>query len=725
MISPQYFLKKVKDVRPRDLAAVVPMVAAWAVSPFFKKRNQDTWVVCEDPLEARDNGYWFFKKMRENHPDQSCVYAIDMRSADYERVRDLGEVIPYGGLRHWLLYFTGAHTVSSQKGGKPNAALCAFLELNGLVDSHTVFLQHGVIINDLEWLYADRSRFDMFVTSAAPEFEFVDGTFGYEKGVVRLTGQPRFDGLHDFEVSPGRIVIMPTWRSWFNLKSEQQEGLDGDFLHSRYLEAWRALLESPRLNQLIEDHDLEVIFYPHRNMQRYLEDLKRGLRTKATVASWEDWDIQDLLKTSQLMITDYSSVFFDMIYMKKPVLFYQFDLDDFRKGQYKQGWFDYRDNPFAPSFGEREELLDALEECVSNGFAVTPKYLEAHEACFPYYDSCNTERVRESMLELDGRVDDETEILDEGRNGLIGVVIVNYNTTDELFLCIDSIRNETKRDFKIYVVENGSRAEVRDAVMAHCEPLDDVEVVVSQENLGYSGGNNLGIAQAMQDGARYIAIVNSDVVLVNDALSIMAADITGDVAVAGPRVATLDDDNGQILFKTYSYGEALFDRQPFHSMRSAVDKVLNRSFDYDRRQVFAGMVSGCCFLIDAHVFDELGFFDDNVFLYSEERILSVKLAEAGYKACYEPAAAVIHMEGKTTNESGNAFADYHRYASDYYAVSRYCEASRPQLDVLKALRLAAFRAKAANDDEYRRYYGLLKQTYHSIDHGENKITPFA
>lgn len=407
MVSVTYFLNKIKDVRPRDCFAVFPMLGALALSPFYKRRNRDTWLVCERCDEARDNGYWFFKKMRENHPEQRCVYAIDMKSADYQKVRDLGEVVRFGSLRHWLLYFTCAHTISSQKGGKPNAALCAFLELNGLFDSHMVFMQHGVIINQLEWLHADRSRFDMFVTSVRPEHQFVKNSFGYENGVVQLTGLPRFDNLHDNYVKENRIVIMPTWRSWLALKSQGRSGLESDFMRSRYLREWKALLESPRLNRIIEEHGLEVIFYPHSNMQPHLDDFKRELQTNVIIADWESWDLPELLKSSEMMVTDYSSVFFDMVYMKKPVLFYQFDQEDFRKGQYGKGWFDYADNPFADAYLDADGLLDALESQVKNRFAVAPEYLAAHARCFPYYDTDNSERVYDRVRALDAMRDVE------------------------------------------------------------------------------------------------------------------------------------------------------------------------------------------------------------------------------------------------------------------------------------------------------------------------------
>ena len=173
MISLKYFFNKVKDVRVSDLIAVFPMLTALAISPVYKSRYKGTWLICEEPKEARDNGYWFFRKMCENHSEQHCIYAIDKSSVDYAKVKDLGEVIQYGSLRHWIIYFTCQHNISSQKGGKPNAALCSFIELNGFYNAHNVFLQHGIIINDLKWLHSECSQFQMFVASLLKKIELL------------------------------------------------------------------------------------------------------------------------------------------------------------------------------------------------------------------------------------------------------------------------------------------------------------------------------------------------------------------------------------------------------------------------------------------------------------------------------------------------------------------------------------------------------------------------
>lgn len=393
MISLSYFLTKVKDVKILDILSIFPMILALILSPFFKIKYKSVWLITEEKREARDNGYWFFKKMTEIHPEQKCIYAIDKKSVDYENVKNLGKVVQYGSLIHWILYFTCRYNISSQKGGKPNAALCAFIELNNFYNAHNIFLQHGVTKDKVDWLQADRCKIQLFVTSAKPEFDYVNENFGYKKDVVKLLGFPRFDNLHKYSTIKNQIIIMPTWRNWLKLKSKQVYGVEADFYESEYMKKWIDFLECKELNALIENKKLKVIFYPHRNVQDFFLKIYSGIKTKVVLANWKEYNIQDLLKQSEMMITDYSSVFFDMIYMKKPVVFYQFDYEKFRKVQYQEGYFDYKKNDFGKSYENRNDVIDAIKNIIEKNYKVSEDFNNAHKKYFPLYDADNSERI--------------------------------------------------------------------------------------------------------------------------------------------------------------------------------------------------------------------------------------------------------------------------------------------------------------------------------------------
>ena len=396
MIRLDYFFRKLRDVKARDLLSVFPMLAALTAVPFKKKKYGGTWLIGEADDEARDNGYHFFRYMRTEHPEQPCVYFISKKAHDYPKVAALGPTVKTGSVRHWLLYFTCRWTVSSQKGGKPNAAMCNFLELNHVIKPRFVFLQHGVTKDRNSWLMADKCSFTYLITATVSEQAFVSKAFGYPEGVVHLTGFPRYDNLHDCKTVPNRVLIMPTWRTWLCNNSSRGVTGEEDLEHSRFMRCWLVLLNSPELARIAREHNLELLFYPHRQLQPFLD---RFVITNpmVRVVAGDEMDIQEALKSAAVMITDWSSVYFDMFYMKKPVIFYQFDEQEFRAHHYEQGWFDYHDNPFARTNADADGVLRELERAAAAGFAVSDRFLQAHAKEFAPYDARNAQRVYELL----------------------------------------------------------------------------------------------------------------------------------------------------------------------------------------------------------------------------------------------------------------------------------------------------------------------------------------
>lgn len=392
MISIKYVLDKIRDVKVQDYFALFPMTAALILKPFFKSKYGGTWLICEEPKEARDNGYHFFKYMCQEQEEQKCYYAIKKKSVDYNKVKDLGSIIEYGSIQHWIAYFLCEYNISSQKGGKPNSAVCAFMELSGRFKPRNIFLQHGIIINNLRWLYAENSKIEKFIVSTVPERDYLEKYFGYPKGTISLTGMPRQDALHEIDAVPARVLIMPTWRYWFNLNSKKHKDTDSNFETSEYLRKWLEILKSTRMEELIGKYQLEVIFYLHRNMQNHLHAFDKVI-DQITIASWEKYDIQELLKTSSVLITDYSSVFFDMVYMKKPVIFYQFDEEKYRKYQYREGYFDYHNNFFGKTFSTCGGVMEELEKIINRNFQPSDEFIEEHQKIFKYWDNKNSERI--------------------------------------------------------------------------------------------------------------------------------------------------------------------------------------------------------------------------------------------------------------------------------------------------------------------------------------------
>ncbi len=385
------FFQRFREIRIEDILHVFLFILAIIPALVYRLFFPPFWLICEYGNEARDNGYYFYRYAVREHPEQSVVYAIRPDSADYARVHDLGKTVPYGSFRHWVLYLAAQANISSQKGGKPNAAICYLLEVYWRLVNNRVFLQHGITKDDLPYVYYKNARFSLFSVSTEQEYRFISDNFGYPPGAVQKLGMCRFDDLQD--TSDGRlIVVMPTWRQW--LAKDKKP-----FAESEYYAAWTSLLQSKDLQDILEKNDLHLCFYPHREMQRFKDTF--SIETERIhLGAWPEDDVHELLKKGALLITDYSSVAMDFAYMDKPVIYYQFDVDAFRQSHLKEGYFSYVDDGFGPVLPMEVEVLDALRKNVEKHFELSEEYQRRIEAFFDLRDCNNCARTYDAVRDL-------------------------------------------------------------------------------------------------------------------------------------------------------------------------------------------------------------------------------------------------------------------------------------------------------------------------------------
>ena len=182
------FFQKLQMVKLSDILHIFKFIIAFPISLIMKLFIKDLWVICDYEDEARDNGYYFYKYLREKQSQQNAVYAINKKSPDYEKVKSLGKVVKYGSLKHWILYLTASKNISSQKGGKPNAAVCYLLEVYGIIKNKRMFLQHGIIKDNLPYLHYKNTKMSFFTVSTKREYDYVCQEFGYPDGVIQQVG---------------------------------------------------------------------------------------------------------------------------------------------------------------------------------------------------------------------------------------------------------------------------------------------------------------------------------------------------------------------------------------------------------------------------------------------------------------------------------------------------------------------------------------------------------
>ncbi|MFW3578599.1 CDP-glycerol glycerophosphotransferase family protein [Vagococcus fluvialis] len=399
----QDLIKKLKRTTFNDYFHILKLLIAIPISIIFKLIRKDIWLISERKFEAKDNGISFFEYLNKCHPEIDSVYVIDKNAKDYLKVKEIGKTVSFGTVEHWIYYLSASKVISSQKNGKPNAAICYFLEINEVFKSKFYFLQHGITKDDSEWLYYENTKFKLFVCGALPEFNYIQINFGYPKNNICYTGFSRFDKLYrSYEVKKTikekdlkkKILIIPTWREWLSEKNSKFFQIEGtlQFEETKYFKSWKNVLINEHLNDLIVNEDIEINFFLHPEMQKYINFFQK-LNSNVNIIPMDEVEISDLLIDSNLLITDYSSVFFDFVYMKKPVIFYQFDKKAYRENQYKIGYFDYEKTHFGESVETISKVFEEIDRFVENNFAVSELFLKEHKLYFELFDDKNSERI--------------------------------------------------------------------------------------------------------------------------------------------------------------------------------------------------------------------------------------------------------------------------------------------------------------------------------------------
>ena len=381
------------------LKNVLIVAALWPVAAVLRRTNRayrHLWLVMERGFDARDNGYWFFRYLRQQQPQINACYVIDPDSPDARKVAPLGRTVAFRSLRHDLMYLAADMLISTHvQPAAPEPMVYYNLRKIGIRPrGRQIFLQHGIIMAEMKWMRYPAMKVDFFASGGKMEYDYLAREFGYPRGVVQYTGLCRYDNLIRGNDPAREILVMPTWRG-----SDYPQG--ERFYETAYYQRFQSLLENPRLLSLLEERDLKLIFYPHIEMQKELDKFKSPSE-RIVLAGWRDYDVQTLFLRCRLLITDYSSVHFDVAYMEKPVIYYQFDREDFQKYHYQKGYFSYEQHGFGPVVETEDALMDALLACARDDFRMAQKYRDRLEAYFPMRDEKNCERTFRALCRLGG-----------------------------------------------------------------------------------------------------------------------------------------------------------------------------------------------------------------------------------------------------------------------------------------------------------------------------------
>ena len=272
----------------------------------------------------------------------------------------------------------------------------------------------------------------------------------------------------------------------------------------------------------------------------------------------------------------------------------------------------------------------------------------------------------------------------------VSIVILTANslemTKEQL---IDVAKLDTKDiQAECLIVDNGSSDGTEENLKNYKLPNMDYKFIETGANLGFAGGNNVGIKDSLKRGSDYVILMNNDLILPRDVVVKLVGFMEGnpEVGIASPKMYFAkgyefhknrykEGDLGKVFW----YAGGIIDRKNAYSSHRGVDEVDCGQYDNAAETDFA---NGACAIIRSGIFEKVGFLDSSFFLYWEDADFSQRIKNACYKVMYYPGTHLWHKVSASTGGSGSTTNDYFLTRNRFYFAMRYL-ASRTKFAVFR------------------------------------------
>ena len=232
----------------------------------------------------------------------------------------------------------------------------------------------------------------------------------------------------------------------------------------------------------------------------------------------------------------------------------------------------------------------------------------------------------------------------------VSIIILNWNSYEVTLDCLLSLRKMDYKNFEVVMVDNGSVDGSPEKLLASAP---EIRLIRNETNLGFAGGCNAGIRDALSRGNDYVLLLNNDTVVAPDFLSqfVRVAESDAKIGVLSPKILFFDRPDRL----NYAGG--------MHKLWRLFPSVIGlRQRDdgrYDQiREV--SFLTGCAFLIKAEVVRRIGVLEEVYFHFYEDIEWSLRAIKAGFKGVYVPQAVIWHKEHYVTNKNhGNGFIEFY------------------------------------------------------------------
>jgi glycosyltransferase involved in cell wall biosynthesis len=370
-----------------------------------REQYRGCYVLMDRDDKADDNAEHLYRHMMRTGRIDNAWFALSRASVDWDRLEAEGfRLLPFGSDDHIAAQMNAAMLISSHA----DEHILWPASRSGFSDIaryEFIFLQHGVILNDLsDWLNHKPIR--VFVTTMPAEAEAIatpSGRYKFSPREVLLSGLPRHDELLKLSSNAvgDSILIIPTWRKYLTdetSRSGMERGKIAGFTESAYFSNWASVIHSANLRLNSERRDLKIRLALHPNISMYCDEF--DIPPWIEVVDVRTVSYQSLFAQAVVAITDYSSAASEVAYLQRPVIYFQFDSNEMFGGGHvcKSGYFSYRDHGFGPVVDRPEDVVARVEDALAG--RLDPVYAARSAAAFPFRDGGCCERVCEAIERL-------------------------------------------------------------------------------------------------------------------------------------------------------------------------------------------------------------------------------------------------------------------------------------------------------------------------------------
>ncbi|MBQ7335884.1 MAG: CDP-glycerol glycerophosphotransferase family protein [Clostridia bacterium] len=367
--------------------------------------RKEIWIISDRLNKCGDNGEAFFRYLKQIKFKGAKYYYAIAKGAGYDMMKPLGSVVDRNSWRYKLLHLAATNIISSHADEFVINPFGYYSEpyRDILAKQNFIFLQHGVTKDDISgWLNKYQKNIKGFICAAGPEYESIlnTPTYYYTEKEAWLTGFARFDRLYRDEKN--YITIMPTWRRYLMDSVDQETGVwneSAGFRQSEYFRFYNSLINDARLIAAAKEYGYQICYMPHPNVitKESLFDHHPDVRFFTI-----DDEYRDVYANSNLVLTDYSSAVFDFAYLRKPVVYAQFDKDEFFSGShvYTKGYFDYERDGFGEVIYDLDSTVELLIDYMKNGCLLKDEYRRRVDRFFAFDDQNNCQRILDRVLEM-------------------------------------------------------------------------------------------------------------------------------------------------------------------------------------------------------------------------------------------------------------------------------------------------------------------------------------